>query len=51
MSEQNNNFDKLKQTTNKSPEKNINKLVYTFLEKYSKKKSVIDKLMTFETSK
>ena len=49
--EKNNNFEKINNSINKNPEKEINKLAYTFLKKYSEKKSVIDKLMSFETSK
>jgi hypothetical protein len=49
--EKNNNFEKINDSIQRNPEKEINKLAYTFLKKYSKEKAVIDKLMTFETSK
>jgi len=49
--EKNNDFEKVNNLESKNPEKEINKLAYSFLKKYSEKKEVIDKLMTFETSK
>jgi len=45
------NVERIKDSINNNPEKEINELAYTFLKKYSEKKSVIDKLMSFKTSK
>ena len=49
--EKDNNFEKINEANHLNAEKRINELAYSFLKKYSEKKDVIDKLMTFETSK